>query len=531
MTDHLEPYRQLARAIRFAPPQGQHERFNRLVHQPLPVPSVPNVNTAQVAQSSFVTPDPGPSPDPSEHAAALVRAAVSKHTVLPPTYNIQENIGDRISRLANHKITAPLIIAPKIPEPDPNWTPPPPPVTQNLVTQAPTLTEVSVENKSAVPHPETPVNLSEVPTTTFVPTEDVSPPETQSIDLSQIETIVIETEDVSPPETQSIDLSQIETIVVETEDVSPPETQSIDLSQIETIVVEAEDLVLPETQPVESNQTDTTVVETDDESAPETQSVDLSQIETIVVEAEDLVLPETQPVESNQTDTTVVETDDVSAPETQSVESNQIETTVVKTEDLVAPETQPVESNQTDTTVVETDDVSASETQQADLSLATAPVENEAAITAAVTAAAEIQDAVPVVEKEDLAGQEEQGEEQGEELNQTATNDGSELAVSEVKTLPKSESEASESNNLTVTCPKCDSTDVRKNGRQKDKQKYLCKNCGRQFVWTASVEEKVQPKSETEEPKPVDEIFTPKSKGSKSKLKKPSKGFGRGKKR
>ncbi|MBD3560164.1 IS1 family transposase, partial [Planktothrix sp. FACHB-1355] len=224
----------------------------------------------------------------------------------------------------------------------------------------------------------------------------------------------------------------------------------------------------------------------------------------------------------------VVETEDVSPPETQSIDLSQIETIVVETEDLVAPETQPVDLSQTDTTVVETEDVSASETQQADLSLATAPVENEAAITAADTAAAEIQDAVPVVEREDLAGQ----EEQGEELNQTATNDREELVVSEVETLPRSESEASESENLTVTCPKCNSTDVRKNGRQKDKQKYLCKDCGRQFVWTGSVEEKVQPKSETEkEPKPVDEIFTPKSKGSKSKLKKSSKGFGRGKKR
>ncbi len=70
-----------------------------------------------------VTADSGPAPDPSERAAALVRAAVSKPTVLPTIYVIPENIGDRISRLAGPKATTPIIIPPKIPQPDPNWTP------------------------------------------------------------------------------------------------------------------------------------------------------------------------------------------------------------------------------------------------------------------------------------------------------------------------------------------------------------------------------------------------------------------------
>jgi transposase-like protein len=33
-----------------------------------------------------------------------------------------------------------------------------------------------------------------------------------------------------------------------------------------------------------------------------------------------------------------------------------------------------------------------------------------------------------------------------------------------------------------MKCPKCESKQIRKNGHRSDKQNYLCKNCGRQFV-------------------------------------------------
>ncbi|MBD2516688.1 NYN domain-containing protein [Nostoc sp. FACHB-973] len=33
-----------------------------------------------------------------------------------------------------------------------------------------------------------------------------------------------------------------------------------------------------------------------------------------------------------------------------------------------------------------------------------------------------------------------------------------------------------------MKCPRCDSTSYRKNGRRNDKQNYLCKNCGKQFL-------------------------------------------------
>ena len=33
-----------------------------------------------------------------------------------------------------------------------------------------------------------------------------------------------------------------------------------------------------------------------------------------------------------------------------------------------------------------------------------------------------------------------------------------------------------------ISCPKCKSSQTKKNGFRRQKQCYLCKNCGRQFV-------------------------------------------------
>lgn len=36
--------------------------------------------------------------------------------------------------------------------------------------------------------------------------------------------------------------------------------------------------------------------------------------------------------------------------------------------------------------------------------------------------------------------------------------------------------------NISMKCPKCESTQISKNGRHHGKQNYICKNCGRQFL-------------------------------------------------
>ncbi len=33
-----------------------------------------------------------------------------------------------------------------------------------------------------------------------------------------------------------------------------------------------------------------------------------------------------------------------------------------------------------------------------------------------------------------------------------------------------------------MECPRCDSNHIRKNGKQRGKQNYICAECGRQFI-------------------------------------------------
>lgn len=44
------------------------------------------------------------------------------------------------------------------------------------------------------------------------------------------------------------------------------------------------------------------------------------------------------------------------------------------------------------------------------------------------------------------------------------------------------EPQAQPSKSSEVSCPKCQSTEVCRKGRYKDKQRYVCKECGRQFM-------------------------------------------------
>lgn len=128
VTDHLEPYRRMARSIRFVPPQWQVERFYQALTQVstgTPTFAISGVTASSPTASSASTSisDPGSTPDPSEYSAALIQAAVSKPTAWLTHHNIPENIGDRISKLAAPQRKTAVAPLPKLPEPDPNWTP------------------------------------------------------------------------------------------------------------------------------------------------------------------------------------------------------------------------------------------------------------------------------------------------------------------------------------------------------------------------------------------------------------------------
>ena len=113
----------MARSIRFIPPLSLNQPSQASVSQPETPAPVGQSSSWQTTSWTDVKPAEGPPIDLSEHAAALVQEAVSKPTVLPVTYSIQENIGDRISRLVPAKPVKQTDIQFKIPQPDPNWTP------------------------------------------------------------------------------------------------------------------------------------------------------------------------------------------------------------------------------------------------------------------------------------------------------------------------------------------------------------------------------------------------------------------------
>ncbi|HAA31573.1 MAG TPA: hypothetical protein DCE56_32540, partial [Cyanobacteria bacterium UBA8553] len=122
MIDHLEPYRRMARSIRFFPPAALTNRSQESIAGSLtPAPVVtssPKYTTTQTDEGLEI----GPPIDLSEHAVAVVQEAVCKPTVLPASYGILENIGDRISRLTTPKPVDSQIIEPEIPQPDSDST-------------------------------------------------------------------------------------------------------------------------------------------------------------------------------------------------------------------------------------------------------------------------------------------------------------------------------------------------------------------------------------------------------------------------
>jgi predicted RNA-binding Zn-ribbon protein involved in translation (DUF1610 family) len=116
VTDHLEPYRRMARSIKFFPPSALAQTIPEPISQPVTSASVVNSWTQKTSSNADVKPIEPPI-DLSEHVTALVHEAVCKPTVLPATYIIPENIGDRISRMAASKSVVSVNTQPNILQP------------------------------------------------------------------------------------------------------------------------------------------------------------------------------------------------------------------------------------------------------------------------------------------------------------------------------------------------------------------------------------------------------------------------------
>jgi predicted RNA-binding Zn-ribbon protein involved in translation (DUF1610 family) len=370
VTDHLEPYRRMARSIRFFPPSA-------LALKPIPQPV-----TADAVADSWVKTSSNadvksiePPIDLSERAAALVHEAVWKPTVLPATYVIPENIGDRISRLVASSSVDLAKIKPNLPQPACNGT---------------------TAHGSA----------------TFETSSDrlVYDPQRQVYALES--TIVAEALVAEPI---AVVAEAPETIVAEPIAVVAEAPETIVAEPI-AVVAEAPETIVAE--PIVVAETDTPIAEVESNQPPtllEKVSSVIEAVSTAFMNPE-LVQKENEAVEEAASST-----------------SEAIATPVKDTEELLT--TEPTEP-----------------------SPAPSLLERVSAVVEVVTT--------------------------------TLKNPE---AIASTPTAPQT---APETKPIAVACPACSSTELRKNGRRQGKQRYACKDCGRQFAMADTVTVEAQSKAE-----------------------------------
>lgn len=317
--------------------------------------------------------------DPSEHAAQLIHAAVTKPTVLPATYSIPENPGDRISKLSQTQAKA-------SPQKQPANLPP--------VTQTSWAKISPPEPAKALPaEPKTEEAADRV--SILVPDAPVS-----ETPVAEMLAQATETGTWVEPET-AIEVSELATEEAEAKLAEP--SDAVEETPVENLT-EVEQTPEPVETPVENL---TEVEQTPEETTTDTET----EVLKASGESENLVAVE-ETTGENLLDglSEVSETQENDLEEAPAENLTEVE------------ETQEVE------TVEPVAEIEAK-----------APVETE----------------TPVVAEPETAP--------------TATLDGQILDPD------------------TIICPSCGSMEVRKNGHQNGKQRYACKDCGRQFVETAAL--------------------------------------------
>ena len=458
MTEHLEPYRRMVRSMRFVPALGRKYES----HQSQ-MPSPPPLNFSSSVPYT-VPPVREAAPDPSEHVAALVREAVSKPTVLPVTYAIAENIGDRISRMTtSKKKRSPEIIAFKIPQPDPNWKP------ATTVSDWQKPEDLSHQAFSA------PVEVEETPKV------EVSPVEAETSDAVGVEeTPKVE---VSPVEAETSDAVGVEeTANVE---VSPAEAETSD-------AVGVEETANVEVSPVEA------------ETPAADPASDQSTEETTAADAVVEEMPETPSDEPEATQQPTLLDKAASAIEA-----------VLSV--FQKPET---EQNESDATVESSPTKVEAETPASVSPASEEPTQEATAADAVVQEVPETPSDEPeATQQPTLLDKAASAIEAVASVFQNPAADQNESAVAP---SPAADQEAAESEMPQITCPKCGATEVRKNGHYKEKQRYVCKECGKQFMPSDSVEPQQPQASSVKSDQPSSGKVSQAKKGKKQ-----AKGFGR----
>ena len=394
VTDHLEPYRRMARSIRFFPPSA-------LAIKPIPEP----VTTKSVVDSWAMKTSSNadvksiePPIDLSDHAAALVHEAVSKPTVLPATYVIPENIGDRISRLVAASSVDLAKIKPNLAQSTPNGTTAHngniastsdrlvyDPLRQVYALESTIVAQTVVEEPIAAETPEVPETVVEEPIAQVETTQTVVEESIAQVETTQ--TVVEES------------IAQVETTQTVVEEPIAAETPEVPETAVE--------------EPIAQVETTQTVVEEP-----------IAQVETVVEEPPKFLEKVSSIIEAV--------TDAFMHPELVSQENEAV--VAASNSEAIAT---PVQDNQELLTT-------AAETE-AEAEVEPTP---EPSLLERVSAVVEVV---------------------------TTTLKNPEAIASSPKTT-------TETKTITAVCPACGSTELRKNGRRQGKQRYACKDCGRQFA-------------------------------------------------
>ena len=547
VTDHLEPYRRMARSIRFFPPISLTHLSQESVQEPLiPVPVVDS-SPKRTITDAYVSPDVGPPIDPSEHAAGLVHEAVSKRTVLPAHYTIPENIGDRISRLTTPKPVNFVLISPKIPQVDSDWTSTPTlepqPIKadskesiEDAYLEAPALARVADEAPLIPQTPEAePVAVEEILHNDSTTAVDEAPsiPQTAEAEPVAVEEILHNDQSTIVDEAPSIPQTPAENIVAVV--AEPVEVEEI--PEEDSVAVIAEPIEVKDTPNETLDNNTATDLVTESVAATETTSDKISDTNTPLAEEEDTQAPtllervssviETVSKAFQNPDTEQKDTETLGDPAHLDAAANEapVADTSIEpsTTEAAADEVEEVQTPTLLERVSAVVEAASKAFQNPDTEQEDAEALGEPADLDTRAGEASVADTTIEPSTTDAAADEIEDAPAPTLLDQVSTPDeavSTPLKDSDadkknsqtvIEPAPAEAQKASDSKTVEVTCPKCESTDLRKNGRRQGKQRYICKDCGRQFVMPDSAEVEDKPKD-----KAISPVETSKAKASGS---------------
>jgi predicted RNA-binding Zn-ribbon protein involved in translation (DUF1610 family) len=452
----------MARSMKFFPPIS----LTQLSQEPVTLPSV-SVSSSKPLYNAEAASVITPPLDLSKRAATLVHEAVSKPTVLPTSYTIPENIGDRISRLTAPKPVALPIAQPKIPQPDPNWTSADgTPALESAIDpseRAATLVREAVSQPTALPSSYTiPEDIgdriSRLTAPKPVESKTLSPkipqPDSEGTSAQTIEPQPIETHPKKPiddphPEASTSAVAAAPTVEqTHGGDSFGAVVESLEVE--ETLDDEASATAIVEPVTVEKT--------IDDEGAAALVTEPIEVEETIddpgaAIVAEPDAVVEATSGNSIETDTSVAEAEDDPTPTFLEKVSSAIQaaSTAFKNPDV---------DRQDSKTVIESAPIDQGTTGS--------PAANtvEPSTTDAPALEAEEVEAPSLFERVSSAI----------EAVKTTFNDSDTDEKNRVSV------ESAPDKGVEITCPKCESTNSRKNGHRQGKQRYVCKDCGKEFL-------------------------------------------------